>query len=226
PRVTRAHDTAHAANAPRAPHHAGAPMPTTLTRPSIGPWPTAADSPDAGVPTQRYSLFAATLPAHAAFFEMDNFQGRCLEVSWKCQNMAEREFQPVRYISVDCGPSNWTCFQRAHTNSSMISQDTGKHKISLFKIVGFQGGKMEIVDNDVLSLWLYGFQDRVASVKVSGGVWFGYHYPGYRGSQCVFEIYHYSHFNEWDVHQAQMQSVRRVQDQQWYSCSRLALTAK
>uniref|UniRef100_A0A671MRT8 Beta/gamma crystallin 'Greek key' domain-containing protein n=1 Tax=Sinocyclocheilus anshuiensis TaxID=1608454 RepID=A0A671MRT8_9TELE len=28
-------------------------------------------------------------------------------------------------------------------------------------------------------LWCYGFQDRVASIQVNGGMWVGYQYPGY-----------------------------------------------
>ncbi|MGH0174249.1 UNVERIFIED_CONTAM: hypothetical protein FKN15_067504 [Acipenser sinensis] len=48
-------------------------------------------------------------------------------------------------------------------------QDSAEHKIHLFENVGFNGRKMEIVDDDVPSLWAHGFQDRVASVKSLNG---------------------------------------------------------
>lgn len=48
-------------------------------------------------------------------------------------------------------------------------QDSADHKLHLFEKAGFEGRKMEIVDNDVPSLWAYGFQDRVASAKAVNG---------------------------------------------------------
>lgn len=48
-------------------------------------------------------------------------------------------------------------------------QDSEDHKLHLFENAGFEGRKMEIVDEDVPSLWAHGFQDRVASVKAING---------------------------------------------------------
>lgn len=48
-------------------------------------------------------------------------------------------------------------------------QDGAEHKLHLFENPGFTGRKMEIVDDDVPSLWGHGFQDRVASVKALNG---------------------------------------------------------
>lgn len=48
-------------------------------------------------------------------------------------------------------------------------QDSADHKLHLFENAGFEGRKMEIVDDDVPSLWAYGFQDRVASAKAVNG---------------------------------------------------------
>lgn len=48
-------------------------------------------------------------------------------------------------------------------------QDSSEHKLHLFENEGYEGRKMEIVDDDVPSLWAYGFQDRVASAKVING---------------------------------------------------------
>lgn len=48
-------------------------------------------------------------------------------------------------------------------------QDGADHKLHLYENPGFAGRKMEIVDDDVPSLWGHGFQDRVASVKALNG---------------------------------------------------------
>lgn len=48
-------------------------------------------------------------------------------------------------------------------------QDSADHKLHLFENAGFEGRKMEIVDDDVPSLWAHGFQDRVASAKAING---------------------------------------------------------
>ncbi|XP_068767802.1 beta-crystallin B3 isoform X2 [Struthio camelus] len=95
-------------------------------------------------------------------------------------------------------------------------QDGPDHKIHLFENAGYAGRKMEIVDDDVPSLWAHGFQDRVASVKALNGTWVGYEYPGYRGRQYVFEKGEYRHWNEWDASQPLIQSMRRIRDQQWH----------
>ncbi|XP_061225212.1 beta-crystallin B3 isoform X1 [Neopsephotus bourkii] len=95
-------------------------------------------------------------------------------------------------------------------------QDSPDHKIHLFENAGYTGRKMEIVDDDVPSLWAHGFQDRVASVRALNGTWVGYEYPGYRGRQHVFEKGEYRHWNDWDANQPRIQSVRRVRDQQWH----------
>lgn len=48
-------------------------------------------------------------------------------------------------------------------------QDGPDHKLHLFENPAFGGRKMEIVDDDVPSLWAHGFQDRVASVRAING---------------------------------------------------------
>lgn len=48
-------------------------------------------------------------------------------------------------------------------------QDSQEHKICLFEGANFKGNTMEIQEDDVPSLWVYGFCDRVGSVTVSGG---------------------------------------------------------
>ena len=48
-------------------------------------------------------------------------------------------------------------------------QDSADHKLHLFENAGYEGRKMEIVDDDVPSLGAHGFQDRVASAKAING---------------------------------------------------------
>ena len=58
-----------------------------------------------------------------------------------------------------------------HPVSSLPVQDTAEYKLHLFENPGYAGRKMEIVDDDVPSLWAHGFQDRVASVKSMNGTY-------------------------------------------------------
>lgn len=50
-----------------------------------------------------------------------------------------------------------------------LFQDPEKHKICLYEVGEFKGRKMEIMDDDVPSLFSYGFTDRVGSIVVSCG---------------------------------------------------------
>lgn len=56
-----------------------------------------------------------------------------------------------------------------HVEIYCFLQDSADHKLHLFENAGFEGRKMEIVDDDVPSLWAHGFQDRVASAKAVNG---------------------------------------------------------
>ncbi|KAG8596861.1 hypothetical protein GDO81_002073 [Engystomops pustulosus] len=115
----------------------------------------------------------------------------------------------------------WDTWSNSHRSDYLMSIrplniDSAEHKIHLFENAGYNGRKMEIVDDDVPSLWAHGFQDRVASIKVINGTWVGYEYPGYRGRQYVFEKNEYRHWNDWEANQPQIQSVRRIRDMQWH----------
>ncbi|XP_038229372.1 beta-crystallin B3 isoform X2 [Dermochelys coriacea] len=175
-------------------------------------------------------------------FELENFQGKKRELTEETPNVTEEALEKVGSIQVESGP--WLGFQRqafcgeqfvlergayprwdswssSHSSDRLMSIrplriDSGEHQIHLFENAGYNGRKMEIVDDDVPSLWAHGFQDRVASVKALKGTWVGYEYPGYRGRQYVFERGEYQHWNDWDANQPQIQSVRRVRDQQWH----------
>lgn len=51
----------------------------------------------------------------------------------------------------------------------LLPQDSQEHKISLFEGANFKGNTVEIQEDDVPSLWVYGLCDRVGSVRVSSG---------------------------------------------------------
>ncbi|XP_065760575.1 beta-crystallin B3 [Muntiacus reevesi] len=173
---------------------------------------------------------------------MENFQGKRCELTAECPNLTESLLEKVGSIQVESGPwlaferrafrgeqyvlekgdyPRWDAWSNSHHSDSLLSVrplhiDGPDHKLHLFENPAFGGRKMEIVDDDVPSLWAHGFQDRVASVRAINGTWVGYEFPGYRGRQYVFERGEYRHWNEWDANQPQLQSVRRIRDQKWH----------
>ncbi|XP_032055262.1 beta-crystallin B1 [Aythya fuligula] len=184
-------------------------------------------------------------PAAEAFritvFEQENFQGRQMEFTAECLNLADCGFERVRSVIVSSGP--WVAYEQANMRGEMFVLEKGEyprwdtwsssyrsdcfmsmrpirmeaedHKICLYESADFKGNKMDIQEDDVPSLWAYGFCDRVGSVKVPSGTWVGYQYPGYRGYQYLFETGDFRHWNEWCAFQPQLQSIRRVRDMQW-----------
>ncbi|XP_069788941.1 beta-crystallin B3-like [Narcine bancroftii] len=175
-------------------------------------------------------------------YELENFQGRKAEFTGECLNLEDKGFEKVGSIHVESGPwvgferqrfsgeqfvlekgeyPRWDTWSNSHSNDRVLSLrplhiDGDGHKINLFENAGFQGRKMEIVEDDVPSLWAHGFQNRVASIKAINGTWVGYQYPGYRGRQYIFEKADYKHWNEWDSNQPLIQSIRRIKDKQWH----------
>ncbi|XP_048412271.1 beta-crystallin B1 isoform X2 [Stegostoma tigrinum] len=175
-------------------------------------------------------------------YEQENFQGRFMEFSTECMNLCDHNFDRVGSVRVECGP--WVAFEQSNFRGEMfvlekgeyprwdswsnsyrsdrfmsfrpVCMDDQEHKICLFELAEFQGNKMEITEDDVPSLWAYGFCDRVGSVRVPSGTWVGYQYPGYRGYQYLFEVGDYRHWNDWCAQQPQMQSIRRLRDVQWH----------
>ncbi|XP_028827263.1 beta-crystallin B1 [Denticeps clupeoides] len=175
-------------------------------------------------------------------FEQENFQGRMMEVFDECMNVCDRGMDRVRSIIVECGPfvgfeqtnfrgemfilekgeyPRWDTWSNSYRSDCFMSlrpirMDPMEHKICLFELSDFQGNKMEIQEDDVPTLWVHGFCDRVGSVRVNGGAWVGYQYPGYRGYQYLFECGDYRHYNEFCAFQPQIQSMRRVRDMQFH----------
>lgn len=98
--------------------------------------------------------------------------------SWSnCQkNDYLLSFRPVRMVQTEEKHSSFPFLaldRRPVTVSfslvSSLTQDPEKHKICLYEVGEFKGRKMEIMDDDVPSLFSYGFTDRVASIIVSCG---------------------------------------------------------
>ncbi|KAA8592737.1 hypothetical protein FQN60_018192 [Etheostoma spectabile] len=158
-------------------------------------------------------------------FEFENFQGSKAEFSSDCKDVTEKGLEKVGSVIVESGPwagydrhgftgeqfilekgeyprwDTWTNSQNSYSLLSLrpLKVDSAEHKLHLYENPGFTGRKMEIVDDDVPSLWGHGFQDRVASVKALNGTWVGYMYPGYRGRQFIFERGDFKHWNDWEA---------------------------
>ncbi|KAM6051134.1 beta-crystallin B2 isoform 2-T3 [Theristicus caerulescens] len=128
-------------------------------------------------------------------YELENFQGKKCELTEELHNINEKDLEKVGSIQVESGPwlgferqafageqfvlekgdyPRWDSWSNSHNSDSLMSIrplqiDSPDHKIHLFENVGYTGRKMEIVDDDVPSLWAHGFQDRVASVRALNG---------------------------------------------------------
>nr|XP_020480793.1 beta-crystallin B1-like isoform X2 [Monopterus albus] len=187
-------------------------------------------------------------------FDQENFQGRRTEVQNECMNVCDRGMDRVRSIIVECGPfvafeqSNfrgemfilekgeyprWDTWSNSYRSDCLMSlrpirMDSTEHKICLYELSDFKGNKMEIQEDDVPTLWAHGFCDRVGSVRVPGGTWVGYQYPGYRGYQYLFECGDYRHYNDFSAFQPQIQSMRRIRDKQFHQrgCFTFTSTSK
>ncbi|XP_069003409.1 crystallin, beta B1, like 3 [Embiotoca jacksoni] len=184
-------------------------------------------------------------------YEYENFQGRRMDLFAECRDLCEKGFERIGSIRVECGP--WVGYEQQNMTGEMFILEKGEyprwdtwsnsyrcdrfmsvrplrmdpqdHKICLYECTNFEGRKMEVCDEDIPSLWSYGFQDRVASIQVTGGTWVGYQYPGYRGYQYMFEMGPFKHWNEWGAHHPQIQSIRRVRDMQTHRRGCFEMTA-
>nr|XP_019611120.1 PREDICTED: beta-crystallin B1 [Rhinolophus sinicus] len=213
-----------------APPTGPAPDPSPALVPASVPKPTAKV---ADLPPGSYRLVV---------FEKENFQGRRVEFSRECLNLRHRGFDRAHSLIVTSGP--WVAFEQSNFRGEMfvlekgeyprwdtwsssyrsdrlmsfrpIRMDSQEHKICLFVGANFKGNSMEIQEDDMPSLWVYGFCDRVGSARVTSGTWVGYQYPGYRGYQYLLEPGDFQHWNEWGAFQPQMQAVRRLRDRQWH----------
>ncbi|XP_074057053.1 beta-crystallin B2 [Macrotis lagotis] len=175
-------------------------------------------------------------------FEQENFQGRSHELNGPCANLKDTGMEKAASILVQSGPwvgyeqanckgeqfvfekgeyprwDSWTNSRRTDALSSLrpIKVDSQEHKIILYENPNFTGKKIEIIDDDVPSFHAHGYQEKVSSVRVQSGTWVGYQYPGYRGSQYLFEKGEYKDSSDFGAPHPQVQSVRRIRDMQWH----------
>ncbi|KFO23602.1 Beta-crystallin B1 [Fukomys damarensis] len=112
-------------------------------------------------------------PAQLVVFEQENFQGQRVEFSGECLNLGGHCFARVGSLIVTCGP--WVTSEQSNFRGEMFilekgeclagtpgqtaAADTQEHKICLFEGANFKGNTMEIQEDDVPSLWVYGFCD-------------------------------------------------------------------
>ncbi|XP_062827892.1 beta-crystallin B1-like isoform X1 [Anolis carolinensis] len=175
-------------------------------------------------------------------FDQENFQGQRKEFNGECLDIGEHGFERVQSAIVTAGP--WVAFEQAKFRGEMFILEVGQfprwdtwssshrsdrlrsmrpvrmkesqeQKILLFEESRFKGHQVEVQAEDVPSLWTRGFCGRVGSLRVSGGSWVGYQYPGYRGYQYLFEMGDFGHWNDWSAFQPQVQSLRRIRDKHW-----------
>uniref|UniRef100_A0A4W6DY08 Crystallin, beta B1, like 3 n=1 Tax=Lates calcarifer TaxID=8187 RepID=A0A4W6DY08_LATCA len=157
-------------------------------------------------------------------YEYENFQGRRMDLFGECRNLCEKGFDRIGSIRVESGP--WVGYEQQNMTGEMFMLEKGEyprwdtwsnsyrcdrfmsvrpdpqdHKICLYECTNFEGRKMEVCDEDIPSLWSYGFQDLTSGYSHLSTLYFptklgGYQYPGYRGYQYVFEMGPYKHWNE------------------------------
>ncbi|KAL4692119.1 hypothetical protein H8959_015929, partial [Pygathrix nigripes] len=85
-----------------------------------------------------------------------------------------RAFRGEQFVLEKGDYPRWDAWSNSRNSDSLLSLrplniDSPDHKLHLFENPAFSGRKMEIVDDDVPSLWAHGFQDRVASVRAING---------------------------------------------------------
>ncbi|XP_042298555.1 beta-crystallin A3 isoform X1 [Sceloporus undulatus] len=185
-------------------------------------------------------------PWKITIYDQENFQGKRMEFAASCPSIMECSFDNIRSLKVDSGAwfgyehanfcgqqfvlergeypkwEAWSGSNAYHVEWLMsfrpISCANHKEsKITLFEKENFMGQQWDIQD-DYPSLQAMGWgNNEVGSMKIHGGAWVCYQYPGYRGYQYILEFDHhggdYKHWREWGSHAqtAQVQSIRRVQ---------------
>ncbi|NXL91487.1 CRBG1 protein, partial [Alectura lathami] len=81
-------------------------------------------------------------------------------------------------MAMGCSP------QAAIKSLRLINIELSEPCIALFEKVGFQGKKMEF-STEILNLQFLGYNPRIASVQVLGGIWVIYEHSNYRGRQML-----------------------------------------
>ncbi|VFV46581.1 beta-crystallin b1 [Lynx pardinus] len=214
-----------------APAAGPAPGPGPALAPASVPTTKAGDLPlgsykpeSAAQPTEhpgapRQALFLC--PFHSRGNRGSEGLGPLAKVTQRWVAFEQSNFRGEMFVLEKGEYPRWDTWSSSYRSDRLMSfrpikMDSQEHKICLFEGANFKGNTMEIQEDDVPSLWVYGFCDRVGSVRVSSGTWVGYQYPGYRGYQYLLEPGEFRHWNEWGAFQPQMQAVRRLRDRQWH----------
>ncbi|XP_069883464.1 beta-crystallin A3 isoform X1 [Dipodomys merriami] len=159
-------------------------------------------------------------PWKITIYDQENFQGKRMEFTSSCPNVAERSFDNVRSLKVECGAwigyehtsfcgqqfvlergeyprwdawsgSNAYHIERLMSFRPICSANHKESKITIFEKENFIGRQWEICD-DYPSLQAMGwFNNEVGSMKIQCGAWVCYQYPGYRGYQYILECDHH-----------------------------------
>uniref|UniRef100_A0A8C3J9H9 Crystallin beta-gamma domain containing 1 n=1 Tax=Calidris pygmaea TaxID=425635 RepID=A0A8C3J9H9_9CHAR len=105
-----------------------------------------------------------------------------------CVVYDEEEFSGNQYVleegiypdltAMGCSP------QAVLKSLRIINIELSEPCIALFEKVGFQGKKIEF-STEILNLQFLGYNPRIASVQVLGGVWIIYEHSNYRGRQML-----------------------------------------
>ncbi|NXV14579.1 CRBG1 protein, partial [Cepphus grylle] len=105
-----------------------------------------------------------------------------------CVVYDEEEFSGNQYVleegiypdltAMGCSP------QAVLKSLRIINIELSEPCIALFEKVGFQGKKIEF-STEILNLQFLGYNPRIASVQVLGGIWIIYEHSNYRGRQML-----------------------------------------
>ncbi|CAM5132090.1 unnamed protein product [Natator depressus] len=100
----------------------------------------------------------------------------------------KEDFSGNQYVLEEGTYSNLTAMgcppQTRLKSLHVINIELSEPSIALFEKEGFKGKKMEFT-TEVLNLQFLGYNPRIASVQVFGGMWIIYEYSNYRGRQML-----------------------------------------
>nr|XP_032639485.1 beta/gamma crystallin domain-containing protein 1 isoform X2 [Chelonoidis abingdonii] len=140
-------------------------------------------------------------------FSEPEFKGNC-QIFEKNTNYIDDSFAPksskvlggswIAYDKEDFSGNQYVLEEGTYSNLSamgcppqtrlkslrVINIELSEPTIALFEKKGFKGKKMEFT-TEVLNLQFLGYNPRIASVQVFGGMWIIYEYSNYRGRQML-----------------------------------------
>ncbi|KAK6325631.1 hypothetical protein J4Q44_G00049730 [Coregonus suidteri] len=168
------------------------------------------------------------------FYEDRNFQGLHYECSSDCPELSSH-FSRCNSIRVESGA--WVVYERPNYLGSqyiltrgeypdyqrwmgyndtirscrIIRHTSGMHRIRVYERPDFAGQMMEFSEDSPNLSERFRHRE-VYSANVLDGAWVFYEHPNYRGHQYLLERGEYRRHSEWGGMQANVASLRRVQD--------------